>query len=193
MKRFLPLVIASSFAIFSTSPALAANVNGWYVGTGVGAAHASIDTNDTTTAANKVEKNTMGAKIVTGYQYNQNFALQANYLYLGQNKYESSTAASDGSFRTSVLSANVIGLLPLADQFDAHVGVGIYRSFVNLSSGMLFKDSSDKPDNMYGIAYSLGAKYDITPSMSFSVDWDQLLEGTKNTLLSGNIRYYFSS
>ncbi len=188
MKRS---VIAAAILSLTVSQALASNSNGWYAGVGAGWASANVSKDDRTTTADKVDKNVMGAKTVMGYQYNQNFALQGSYMYMGNNKYKSTTAASNGAFSTNVLSTSIVGLLPLSDKLDAQVGLGVYRTFVHLDSNLTFRDSSDKPDDEWGLTYSLGAKYDVTPAFSVGVAWDQLLEGAKNSMLSGNLYYYF--
>ena len=190
MKRF-GLYFAGALLGLSASSVSFAAANGYYAGLGAGWTTSEIATTDTTTAASSVKKTGTGGKLFAGYQVNENFALEGDYLYFGKQSYTSSTAASNGKVKTQALTANIVGILPLAEQFNATVKAGVFRSLVTKDAGMLFASSQVAPKNRWGFDYGIGVNYFLTPNTGVGLSWDQLLRDQKQGLLSANLTYNF--
>lgn len=140
------LAIVLGAAILAPLPALAQN--GWYAGGGLG--RAKVDDwcggcDDTDTAY----------KVVLGYQFSRNFALEAAYHDFG----EFSVRGPRRSEEATALSASGVGRLPVSDRFSLYAKAGLGRV-------------ETRSDDSVNLLVGLGASYQFLPALELRVEYE---------------------
>lgn len=151
MKKIAIAVILSTFV---AAPAVAADM---YAGVRAGTGKASIDnvvlTDDSDT----------GWGVFGGYAINSNFAVEVEYLDLGEAK-----DGTDG-YDTNGYSISAVGTFPIDSQFSLFGKLGyamITTEGTGTAAGGPDVDSDD-------FAYGLGAQYNISPEVGIRLGWDK--------------------
>ncbi len=145
--------------------------------------------------------NGLAGRIALGYQFNQNFAVEAGYLRLGQTKVAANGnnhfIKSDGTLK---LQQNVVdflakGIVPICNKFNLYGKAGL--AYINTNLNYTEKaDSKTKTDlseaanvNRHKLApeVALGVSYDITPNVSIDTSWTHIQAVGKNR--PGNIDF----
>jgi len=89
-KRFsktLSLGVLCAAAAGSSMAASQQDQSGWYLGTGIGYSTISPDLDNSKLEQNSSQKkNNTGFKLYGGYQFNENWALETQYIHLGKYK-----------------------------------------------------------------------------------------------------------
>lgn len=181
MKKLTPLYllgIAGLGSVLATS-ALAQENKYYYWGLGVGQSHSQIDDQQTTNSLLKTfnspgsfssERQDTSYKLFGGYQFNQNFALEAGYFNLGKFTYSTSLPAGtlNGRYETEGLNLDLVGTVPLGARWSALARVGVQHAITRDSFGGPGLPSSASIDNSQranNMKVGLGLQYELTPSM----------------------------
>ncbi len=180
--RGLGLTVLAVLGTFSSSWVVAQDsTTGGYVGVNAGQtrSHFNNDTVNGTLAGqgfgvrSTVEDNkSNGYKIFGGYQLNRNFAVEGGYFDLGRFNYALSTApvgAFNSDTRVKGLNLDLVGMLPLSEQFSVFGRVGAAytqsrSSFTN--TGVLPLNTANTSRNQTNPKVGLGLQYAITPALS---------------------------
>lgn len=166
MKKIAVVLLLSAIA----APAFSAN-EGYYAGINVG--RSNTDSNIGATVLTKTNDTSYG--VLLGYQFNQNFAVEAQYTDLGNFEATPVTGKND------VFALSVVGIVPLANAFSLYAKLGYADTRSSLSNN--FAPSSGK--NRSDVTYGVGAEYDVTPAVGLRLGWDQygaaLTDGSGNT------------
>jgi len=188
-SRFLGSLVLCLLLI---NPAAWALADGWYSNGGLGLSRAFIQKSDTEPRAHNVGRNDIAYKATMGYQWNENFASEFSYLYFSRAdyRYQPNTTRS---VTTQALSPDFVFILPMADRFTVNVRVGFFQSMVTRSKSLMFSSSQRRPRSQFGFNYGIGADYAIAPSFALGFDWDQLLVGSRNAMLTFNVIYHFNT
>lgn len=144
---FTKIAIAATLAILS-SAAVAADQPYFYAGADVGGTKISGYSDRETSYG-----------VFGGYQFNQNFAVEANYRVLAD--FSEFGADVEGE----QLGLSVIGTIPLQNGFSVFGRLGYNRLSTEINGGgMRFKDDENKA--LYGV----GVGYAFTPTISGRVE-----------------------
>lgn len=161
---------AALLSVAVATPAFADS--GFYIGGTLG----SAKTNNFGTAVLTKSSDTVYGGLV-GYQFNQNFGVEAQYT--GAGKF--STATMSG--KSDVLGVTAIGTLPLADNFSVYGKLGIARSKTKISDTTLTYQGTSRTAATYGV----GVQYNATAQLGVRVGWDRYGSAVKtNTGASNN-------
>lgn len=170
-------VMSGQFAIAEDS--------GWYVGGSIGQSKAKIDdariTSNllgggfTTTSIADDNRDT-GYKIFGGYQYNENFAVEAGYFDLGQFGYTATVVPAGtltGKIRLKGVNIDAVGILPLTEKFSAFGKLGLNYaqardSFAGTGLVSVLNPNPSKNDTNY--KFGFGLQYDFTESLGMRVE-----------------------
>lgn len=159
MKKVLAgLCVAATMATVSDA-ALAAD-SGFYGAFDIGQSKAK----DVCTAAAGLacdDKDT-AYRLGAGYQFNQNFGLEANYVDFGN-----SNIAGVVNFSSDALQLSATGTLPLGDAFAVIGKLGVARTSVD-ASVLGLTASDDSTDLTYGI----GVRYNINKTMAIRAQYE---------------------
>ena len=177
------IILAVIAGCFSASAA--ALEPGAYVGFGIGQAHSRIDDNRisqtllgggfTTTAFTDDERD-LGFKILGGYQFNPNFALEGGYTDLGQFDFTAQTLPAGslrGEIRIKSLHLDLLGMLPLSDRFSAfaRAGVNYAESKVHFTgTGLVTVPNPDREKREANFKLGVGLEYELSRSLGLRVE-----------------------
>lgn len=174
----------------------------WYVGLGVGRTSASIpsDTINGITSSlggptgynadfaviNK-SKTSTGIKGFLGYSFNQFFALEGGYAYLGKTKADfdfrinGTPTTSAGTFNVAYKMRSFfvdgVGTLPLGEKWNLFGRLGL--SYNKVSSDFegqpltLLISDNDKSKNKFGVKFGAGAGYNLTSAIALRAEWEE--------------------
>lgn len=156
-----------------------------------------------------LSNNGLAGRIALGYQFNQNFALEAGYLRLGQRKFDGLIAHDNDIYNhdpaTLKLQQNVVdfvakGIVPICDKFNLYGKAGLAYINTAIQGKVKFDQTTGISDISFdlnkalGVArhklapeVALGASYDITPNVSVDTSWTHIQAVGKNR--PGNIDF----
>ncbi|MFM2322285.1 MAG: hypothetical protein RLZZ225_438 [Pseudomonadota bacterium] len=146
-----------------------------------------------------LSNNGLAGRIALGYQFNQNFAVEAGYLRLGQTKVAGIIVDDihyDHDAATFKLQQNVIdivakGIVPICDKFNLYGKAGLAYINTNIS-GIVDVNPTTKvklthQQHKLAPEVALGVSYDITPNVSIDTSWTHIQAVGKNR--PGNIDF----
>ncbi|NNM80134.1 MAG: OmpA family protein [Gallionella sp.] len=158
----------------------------WYVGGNIGQSRAKID--DARIAAQLLggglatnsiandDKNT-AFKLLGGYQFNRNFALEAGYFDLGQFGYQATTTPAgtlNGRIKLRGVNLDAVGILPVTEKFSAfgRLGVQYAQAQDNFNSTGAVPTPTNPNPNQTALNYKtgVGLQYDLTQSLGMRAE-----------------------
>lgn len=157
------------------------------------------------TPNNKADKdlanNGLAGRIALGYQFNQNFALEAGYLRLGQTKVDGVAYKGTNKLGTLTMQQNVVdllakGIVPICDKFNLYGKAGLAYVNTNMkavvqtvpvASQTDLNDAAHVARHKLAPEVALGVSYDITPNVSIDTSWTHIQAVGKNR--PGNIDF----
>ena len=158
----------------------------WYGGFNVGQSRAKIDNAriaaqlqgaGLTMNAISNNKKDLGYKIFGGYQFNQNFALEAGYFNLGEFGYRATTSPTGtltGNIKIQGINIDVLGIIPFTEKFSAFGRVGVQYAEAKdhfSSTGAVATPSNPNPsksDTNYKAG--VGIQYNFTQSLGMRAE-----------------------
>lgn len=169
-------IAAASALLIASSAAFAAQPNTFYAGADVGK-----------TKVDDVSKRDTSVGGFVGYNFHQNFAVEAGYrrladydIYVGS----PSTAFMEGSAKVDQAHLSLVGSLPVAQNLSLYGRLGVNRLEAKVSSaGFSAKDSTTKA--LYGV----GLSYAFTPAVSARLEVQKPASDATN--LSAGVAFQF--
>ncbi|HJT62549.1 MAG TPA: outer membrane beta-barrel protein [Burkholderiales bacterium] len=160
------LAILSLAAAFA-SPVLAQDV-GFYVGAHIGQSEAGDSCTGVGGGVSCDDKDTAW-RILGGYQFNRNFALEFGYNDLGE--VSASAPGANVTIETTAWELVGVGMLPLADRFSAYGKIGLYRAETDATVNVPGFSSSSESNT--DLTFGIGARYDFTRSVGVRAEWQR--------------------
>ena len=219
MKKTL---LASAMILAMSSSAFAAE--GFYVFGGLGYSKADTDVTNQSYAdqdfrANlHVDEDSIGVKLAAGYRFNDYFAVEGSYVYLGKAEATLSAMGTiigydvDGeakaSMKAHVLAVDAVGIYPVTDKVElfakAGVGVGYVKTEASASGTVdgytgsvgLFSESDTRVFPKLG----LGAEFKVAKNVAVRAEYERYFGVSKDSdysidadydLLSVGVKYTF--
>jgi len=118
-------------------------------------------------------------KLFGGYQFNQNFALEAAFVDLGDVSYSGNFTDSTGTdpvrggrIQNSGLNLSAVGVVPLGERFVLFGKVGMflwYSEATDVTGGTFFYSEEDGSD----LSLGLGASMALGPRVSLRAEWER--------------------
>ena len=192
------LVLCAAAASVSAFAATPTN-DGWYLGTSVGRSEIKT-TNDN--ANDDTSKGTgTGFKLYGGYQFNDYFALEGQYIRLATAKYRSNRPGGyqlDESDKFSGLAFDAVGILPISDSFSLLGKLGVMQTQIQ-SDWQYGSESGSAKDSRTTPLIGIGAEYKLTPALALRAEYEYYgkIHSDDNTvkikmdMLSVGMRYTF--
>lgn len=192
------LTPSSSSAVMASSNAVTSGVyvtgQIGYADTGMGSKTNLSPYTDYFTANNPHDKNLsnngLAGRLALGYQFNQNFAVEAGYLQLGQRKVNvtqhMAPLHSNGSLNLQQNAIDLVGkaMLPVASKLNVYgkLGVAYLTTAIKgeLSSDEISHVSLDFNNNVgvnkhiWAPEAAVGVSYDISPNVSVDTSWTHI-------------------
>ncbi|MCK9202395.1 MAG: OmpA family protein [Gallionella sp.] len=157
----------------------------WYVGGNIGQSRAKIDdariiSQLPGTPLVSDDNTNIAFKLLGGYQFNKNFALEAGYFNLGEFGYTATTVPPalagtlSGKIKLQGLNLDAVGMLPLDDKFSVFGRLGLQYAQAKdtfSSTGVVAAPADPNPSkNALNYKAGLGVQYDFTQALGMRVE-----------------------
>jgi OmpA-OmpF porin, OOP family len=105
-------------------------------------------------------------KILGGYQFNRNFAVEFGYTDLGE--VSASGPGGSASIETTAFEVVAVGMMPIADKFSIYGKLGMYRGETDASGpgGSISESTTD-------LTFGVGVRYDFTRNLGVRAEWQK--------------------
>lgn len=158
---------------------------GFYVGGNAGWSRADIDTDGITagllaggltTTSLKDDDREFGYKAFGGYRFMRNFALEGGYFDLGNFGFNAETIPAgtlDGDLEIRGFNLDLVGFLPVTEQFSAFARVGANYGKTNgafTETGLINVPDPETRDRDTNLKFGFGLQYDFTESFSLRAE-----------------------
>jgi OmpA-OmpF porin, OOP family len=165
-KGFAVLGLASAMLV--AGPALAQDT-GFYAGAHIGSSDLNGACDGFGAGVSCDEKDTAW-KILGGYQFHKNWAVELGYANLG----EASASAGAVSAKAEVTAWDLVavGSLPLMDRLSAYGKLGMFKADTEVTSNVGVSDD----DSETGFTFGLGVRYDFTRNLGVRAEWQRYQE-----------------
>lgn len=188
-RRGLGLAVLAVFGTVASSFVIAQDsTTGPYIGANLGTTRSQFNNDSINstlagqgfTVTSRTEDNSStGYKLFGGYQLNRNFAVEGGYFDLGRFNYAVNTTPL-GTFtsdtRVRGLNLDLVGLLPLTDQFSVfgRIGAAYAQSRANFSrTGAMPLSGSPTSRNDTNLKVGLGMQYAITEALAVRAELER--------------------
>lgn len=159
--------------------------NGFYIGANLGQARPSFDTPNVAAAAGvgvTYDSSSYAYKVFGGYQLNQYFGVELNYVYLGE--YNIAIGGSPLANKVDITGwgGALVGAAPLGKDFSllGRVGMTYLRETFGGTS-----------DNIWSPSFGIGLKYDFNPNVSLRGEIERYTKiGSNDNTLGGHANVY---
>lgn len=145
MKKLL-LITTLSFS------ALSANAENGYMGFGLGIA--TNDACDNQPANTECEDSKVAGRVIGGYQFNENFAIEGAYASLGEAEIRDLNSPAKVSFDGSAISLSLLAIAPISENWSLYGKAGVGRWDIEASatdgSGFSASGDDDGTDPLFG-------------------------------------------
>jgi OOP family OmpA-OmpF porin len=173
---------------FAASGAALAH-DGWYAGVGFGSSNAEIDesvvavTGATSSSLARDERDP-GIKLLVGYGFNDYFAFEGGYAYLGEFRITRDvTAPTTGSLNADIrvigFAFDAVGMLPLGAGFTALGKAGVFlsetRTFRSVSGAVTPAPgmNSNAVKDEFNLKLGLGVQYQFDKKLILRGEWER--------------------
>ena len=139
-----------------------------------------------------ISNNGLAGRVALGYQFNQNFAVEAGYLQLGEKKVNvgaipvTPSSLSEGKLKLQQNAIDLVGkgIIPVANNINVYGKLGV--AYVNTRiQGILqtpgqptitadLNDKANVAKHKWAPEAAVGVSYDITPNMSLDTSWTHI-------------------
>lgn len=166
-------VLTSAMAMADQSP--------WYVGASVGSSNATIDDARINSSLLRGgfssstivdDDRSTGFKMLGGYRFNENFALEGGYFDLGKFGYTATTQPAGslvGSIKLRGVNLDLVGTLPITDRFSVFGRVGAAYAEAQDTfdvTGPVRVPNRNPSKQDTNVKYGLGLQYALTPALA---------------------------
>lgn len=173
MRKVKHAVAALSIALGLAAPSIGlaqgAADSGWYIGASVGQSKVKdfcggvgASCEDTDTAL----------RLLGGYQFNRNFALEIGYHQLGEASI--SGAGLFAKVEATAWEAVAVGTFPVADRFSIYGKVGMYRADSDFSTNIVLPgipQSFSESNN--DLTFGFGLQFDFNRNLGLRAEWQR--------------------
>jgi len=131
-SRILTISIGACLLAASTyASAATPEKEGWYLGAGIGYSHNKVENLDF--FGDRDQKNSAtGLKLYGGYQFDNIWAVEFEYVDFG--KYTNKSTTDEFSISSSGIGVSGVGNLPLSDEFSVFGKLGALTKFSKATS-----------------------------------------------------------
>jgi OOP family OmpA-OmpF porin len=127
---------------------------------------------------------TVNFKLLTGYQFSPNFAVEGTYANFGTIK------ESDESFKVKARAHSFtlagLGIIPLSNEAQVFGKLGVHFSRGKLDTGSAYEGgSSSDSDHKTGLLLGAGLQYDFTKNLAGRFEYERLNFGSDTLMITG--------
>lgn len=140
---------------------------------------------------NNLSNNGLAGRLAIGYQFNQNFAVEAGYLQLGQTKVNGllnlpKIGLADSSLKLRQNAIDLVGkgIIPVASNLNVYGKLGVAYVTTTIEGtakvtgvptvSVNLNDSFNVAKHKWAPEAAVGVSYDITPNVSVDTSWTHI-------------------
>lgn len=174
--KSIVLALVVALPAFAATSALAANAAAspsFYVGGSLGTSNFKADCDADVSCSNP----SVNFKLLTGYQFSPNFAVEGAYANFGSVKAESKLATAKARLDSFTLAG--LGIIPLSNEAQVFGKLGMHFSNGKLDASS--RDGSQSMSESYhktGLLLGAGLQYDFTKNFAGRFEYERLNFGT---------------
>lgn len=145
---------------------------GFYIGAALGQAQIDVDC----TGASTCDDKDSNWKILGGYQFNKNFAVELGYTDLGESSFAGSLppfGTVTATLESTAWELVAVGILPLADRFSVYGKIGMYRAETDFSGSVSGLGSVSESDSNTDLTFGIGVRFDFTKNLGVRGEWQR--------------------
>jgi OOP family OmpA-OmpF porin len=189
VKALLATIMVSLWAL--PTLALSQDIPAWYVGIGIGQSKAKGACDGVSGAGITCDETDTAGKILGGYQFSRNFALELGYADLCQAKATFSGSGS-ATIGTKGFELTGIGMLPIGDRFSVLAKAGLFHWNVDAKDGTGLVGSASASGT--DLTFGFGVKFDFTKDFAIRGEWQRYKDvGDMNTTGQGDVDFIGAS
>ncbi len=192
LKSVVSMFVAALPALVINSAMAANNDSGFYLGSGLGVSNYKIDCPQEYACSNP----TVNFKLLAGYKFMPNFALEGGYNNYGAIKatYDAGAYGQDKyKFRLHNLTLAGVGIIPVSNEMKVFGKLGMHFSRLRYSwNNSIFEDSGASHDNKNGLLVGAGLQFDFTNDLAGRVEYEAMHYGT-NPIRSSDYLHVLST
>jgi OOP family OmpA-OmpF porin len=174
-------VFAISASAFALPAAAQMNMSAFYIGGSVGQAKFKNACGSVGAGASCDDKDTAW-RLLAGYQFNRNLAVELGYHNFGELKASAGTLSE--TIKSNAWELVAVGLYPFANQFGVYGKLGGYRAEAKDSSNF----APGAEDTNTGVTFGGGLQWDVMPAVGLRAEWQRYNKvGGNNTGGKDNI------
>jgi OmpA-OmpF porin, OOP family len=181
--RHFGAVIALALAVFAIPRAHAEDRPAWYIGANGGQSDlrpqggfvSDIFMSQGTDTDLSYDKHHAAWSVNAGMQFNRWVALELDYFDFGTFDYSNGDSTLTGNFKAHGAGANVIGSIPLPDNFSVYGKVGVTRTRASLAVDPNAAGIGGSDTNHTGSVWGAGARWQFLPNWSANLEWARYL------------------
>lgn len=142
----------------------------------------------------KTDEGSFAGKIIMGYQFNDYFALEGGYYYLGQTKTKVTYTADDSSDKVKItghmLGMDAVGMLPINNVVSlfGKVGAGVARTKTKVSWAE--GDSDSKTKTRLAPKIGVGVEFDVNDYVSIRTEYEGIFKASKSSDNTCDVDYH---
>ena len=142
----------------------------------------------------KTDEGSFAGKLIMGYQFNDYFALEGGYYYLGQTKTKIHYATDNSTDKIKItghmLGLDAVGMLPLNNVVSifGKVGAGIARTTTKVSYAEDGSESETK--TRLAPKIGVGAEFDVNDYISIRTEYEGIFKASKSSSQSCDVVYH---
>lgn len=187
MKTISALLLSAA----ALSP-LAAHAEGgtWYAAIAIGQSTYDADKGDADRSLNSagfaitdssLDDSDTGYKIMGGYKFNDNLAVEAGYVDLGHATYKVSVTGANAKLDLHAygLSVDAVGTLPFGAGFSGYLRAGLIAAWVESdvsATGSGGSASDDSTDSSVKPAAGVGLAYDLNETLTVRIEYERYFD-----------------
>lgn len=174
-KSIIPALVLALPALAATSAlaADAASNPSFYVGGGLGTSNFKTDCPNGASCSNP----SVNFKLLTGYQFSPNFAVEGAYANFGSIKEESKSETAKARLHSFTLAG--LGIIPLSNEAQVFGKLGVHFSRGKLD--VKSRDGTESSSDSYhktGLLLGAGLQYDFTKNFAGRFEYERLNFGS---------------
>ena len=160
-------ILGAASALAFAGPATAQDV-GFYAGFHIGQSSAEDACTGVSGPGISCDDKDTAWKILGGYQFNRNFALEFAYTDFGE---VSASGTFTASIEATAFELVAVGMLPVADRFSVYGKIGMYRGDTEFSTNNpLFDNASESNTDL---TFGIGVRFDFTKNLGVRAEWQK--------------------
>ena len=190
-RTSISAIALALLALASTSALADSDSGKFYLGGGLGYAGHKVDCTEIASCS----KSDVGFKLLGGYQFLPNFAIEASYADLGKAK--ASEEGLKASVKTHSFTLAALGIMPVSKEAQVFAKLGTHFSKTRFKASFRGVNVSESHDGN-GMLLGLGAQYQFTPNLKGRLEYEWLnkairVEGERGdiNLVTASLIYQF--